>query len=121
MSGIVASWRQRKCRNLFKEAVAFAKEVIADVERKSSWQKKLRKRNAVYNAAIKEYMLREKKAMQQDLVVTKRLLRDAMIHAKKEKWLGKNECKPSNGSLVQQRFYTLRNNQGDEVFFKSPG
>lgn len=35
MSGIVATPRQRKCRNLFKEAVAYAKEVIADAERKA--------------------------------------------------------------------------------------
>ena len=61
MSDIVASMRQRKCRNLFRDAVAYAKEVVADKERKICWQKILRKPNPVYNAAIKEYMLREKK------------------------------------------------------------
>ena len=81
MSGIVASTRQRKCRNLFKEAVAYAKEVIADQERKTCWQKKLRKRNAVYNAAIKKYMLREKKAKEKMFVETNRLLRKAMMNS----------------------------------------
>ncbi|MEO8769395.1 MAG: hypothetical protein ABI402_04905 [Ferruginibacter sp.] len=85
MSGIVATVRQRKCRNLFKEAVAYAKEVIADVERKRCWQEKLRKRNAVYNAAVKEYMLREKKEKQQQLLETNRLLRNAV-----KKWQEEN-------------------------------
>ena len=83
MSGIVASTKQRKCRNLFKEAVAYAKGVIADSERKTCWQKKLRKRNAVYNAAVKEFMLREKKAKQQAFIATNRLLRNAMMNSQK--------------------------------------
>ena len=60
MSGIEASPDQRICRNLFKEAVAYAKTVIADPVRKKEWQKKLRRRNGVYNKAIKEFMLRER-------------------------------------------------------------
>jgi hypothetical protein len=85
MSGIVASTRQRKCRNLFKEAVAYAKDVITDSERKTCWQKKLRKRNAVYNAAIQEFMLREKKAKQKGLIAANRLLRNAMMNIMAEK------------------------------------
>ena len=84
MSGIVASKHQRKCRNLFREAVAYAKEVIADANRKTSWQKKLRKPNGVYNTAIKEYMLREKKALQKELPATNLLLKKAVMNAKKE-------------------------------------
>ncbi|MEO6671091.1 MAG: hypothetical protein ABIN36_16535 [Ferruginibacter sp.] len=84
MSGIVATPRQRKCRNLFKEAVAYAKEVIADAERKTYWQKKLRKRNAVYNAAIKEFMLREKKAKEKKVLETNRLLRMSMKNLQDE-------------------------------------
>ena len=106
MSGIVASPRQRKCRNLFKDAVAYAKEVIADAERKSTWQKKLRKRHAVYNAAIREYLLRDKKAKQMDLLVTNRLLRNAMLNTRcvnssyindgkeVDNWLSKSNCYP---------------------------
>src|ERR1700712_1516 len=80
MSGIIASTRQRKCRNLFKEAVTYAKEVIADAGCKTCWQKKLRKRNSVYNAAIKEFMLKEKKARQSELIESNRLLKKAMKH-----------------------------------------
>ena len=57
MSNIVASDEQRQCRNLFKEAVAYAKTVIADPVLKKEWQKKIRRRNGVYNKAIKAYML----------------------------------------------------------------
>ena len=84
MSGIVASPGQRKCRNLFKEAGAYARLVIVDTERKTSWQKTLRKRNSVYNEAIKEYMLREKKAKQKEMIVTNRLLRKAMMNCSDE-------------------------------------
>ena len=91
MSGIVASAPQRRCRNLFKEAVAYAKEVIADTGRKTSWQKKLRKSNGVYNAAIKEYMLREKKAKQKELIITNRLLRDVMMDSTEENNIAQND------------------------------
>ena len=57
MSNIVASAEQCQCRNLFKEAVAYAKTVIADPVLKREWQKKIRRRNGVYNKAIKAYML----------------------------------------------------------------
>ena len=60
MSNVVASAKLRKCRTVFQEAVAYAKSVIADKGRKAQWQRKLRRHNGVYNAAIKEYMLREK-------------------------------------------------------------
>ena len=60
MSGIIASSQQRKCRNLFAEAVLYAKTVIADPRQKAEWQKKIKRRNGVYNKAIKAFMLREK-------------------------------------------------------------
>ncbi|MEO8770147.1 MAG: hypothetical protein ABI402_08685 [Ferruginibacter sp.] len=78
MSGIIATVHQRNCRNLFKEAVAYAKTVITDLDKKTCWQKKLRKRNSVYNAAIKEYMLRAKKEKQNQFIETNRLLMNAM-------------------------------------------
>ena len=65
MTKIVASKEQRKCRNLFKEAVAWAKTVIADADRKKEWQKRLKKSKRVYHAAIKQFMLRENKKLQQ--------------------------------------------------------
>lgn len=75
MTHIVASLRQRKCRDLFKEAVAYARAIIADPVKKTAWQKKLRKRNSVFNAAIKEFMLREKKVKQAAELATNRLIR----------------------------------------------
>ena len=69
MSNIVASAGQHNCRNLFKEAVAYAKTVIADPVLKMEWQKRLRRRNGVYNEAIKVYM-NSKKITRQTIVST---------------------------------------------------
>ena len=60
MSGIIASAKQRKCRNIFKEAVAYAQTVIADPVKKAEWQGRIRRRNGVYNKAITAYMLKAK-------------------------------------------------------------
>ena len=38
MSRIIAPTKQRKCRDIFKEAVAYAKQVIADPVAKAAWQ-----------------------------------------------------------------------------------
>ncbi len=58
MSGIIASAKQRKCRNVFKEAVLYAQAVIADPVKKKEWQSRIRRRNGVYNKAIKAFMLK---------------------------------------------------------------
>src|SRR5690606_26876315 len=78
MTKIIVSAFQRKCRNKFREAVAYAKSVIADKEKKAAWQKTLRRRNGVYNAAIKEFMLREKRRKEIELIKTNRLLNKAL-------------------------------------------
>jgi hypothetical protein len=41
MSGIIASAKQRKCRNIFKEAVVYAQAVIADPIKKKEWQSRI--------------------------------------------------------------------------------
>ena len=74
MTRIIASAKQRKCRNLFKEAVEYAKQVIADPVEKAAWQKRLRKRNGVFNAAVKFYMLKEKREKERALMMTNTLL-----------------------------------------------
>ena len=74
MTRIIASAKQRKCRNLFKEAVEYAKQVIADPVEKAAWQKKLRKRNGVFNAAVKFYMLKEKRDKERAKMMTDTLL-----------------------------------------------
>jgi hypothetical protein len=58
MSGIVPSKKQRARRDLFREAVVYAKWMIEDRERKKAFRKKLprKKRGKVYQAAIRLYM-----------------------------------------------------------------
>jgi len=62
MSRIIASAGQRKCRNLFKEAVAFARGINNDPEKEKAYLGKTPKNQSVFNAAISEYMKRMKKA-----------------------------------------------------------
>ncbi|MEP7110798.1 MAG: hypothetical protein ABI760_22580 [Ferruginibacter sp.] len=81
MTKIIASPGQRKCRNLFREAVVYAKSVIADKEKKKEWQKRLRRRNGVYNDAVKAYMLKEKLVKERDRLLTNKLIRNAFINA----------------------------------------
>jgi len=64
MTKIIASMQQRKCRNLFKEAVAYAKIVYADPVKRKEWAKKTRKKHRVVNYIIKQYMLAAKEAAQ---------------------------------------------------------
>ena len=64
MSRIIASVQQRKCRNLFREAVAYAKMVIADPVRKAEWQRRIKRPNGVYNKAIKQYILEAKRQIE---------------------------------------------------------
>ncbi|MCU7552783.1 hypothetical protein OCK74_26935 [Chitinophagaceae bacterium LB-8] len=61
MSGIVASEKQRVRRDLFKEAVVYARWIIGDAERKKAFRKSLprKKRKHVYQAAIRLYMSRQ--------------------------------------------------------------
>ncbi|MCU7549585.1 hypothetical protein OCK74_10695 [Chitinophagaceae bacterium LB-8] len=58
MSGIVASEKQRVRRDLFKEAVVYARWILSDAERKEAFRKTLprKKRRHVYQAAIRLYM-----------------------------------------------------------------
>ena len=60
MENIIASKKQRSQRNLFKEAVAYAKIIVSDPVRKAAWQKKIKRKNGVYNEAIKKYLLMTK-------------------------------------------------------------
>ncbi|MEP7106583.1 MAG: hypothetical protein ABI760_01350 [Ferruginibacter sp.] len=78
MSRIKASAGQRTSRNLFREAVAYAKTVIADREKKAAWQKRLKRRNGVYNEAVKAYMLKDKLAREREEMLARQLLRNAL-------------------------------------------
>lgn len=52
---ITASAKQRKCRNLFKEAITFARLINNDPVKKKHWQHNLKK-GTVYNNAIRQYI-----------------------------------------------------------------
>jgi hypothetical protein len=58
MSGIVPTEKQKVRRDLFREAVVWAKWVIADEERKLAFKNTLprKKRKKVYQAALQMYM-----------------------------------------------------------------
>src|SRR5450432_1607982 len=77
MTKIKASPKQRFCRCLFREAVAYAQSVIADPVREAAWQKKLRRRKGVYNEAVKAYMLKDKRDREREELLTARLIRNA--------------------------------------------
>ena len=55
MTNIKASPGQHQCRNIFKEAVAFARAINNDPEQKRLWKQKCMK-GRVYNNAIRHYM-----------------------------------------------------------------
>ena len=67
MSKVIASKGQRDCRNLFKEAVTFAKAVIADGDKKLKWQQRLKiRRDQVFNRVIQLYMKTAKEGMKME-------------------------------------------------------
>jgi hypothetical protein len=65
MTRIIASDRQRECRNLFK-AVAFAKAINNDPEKKEAYQRKIKKGNSVFRSAIKEYMANQRAVLKDE-------------------------------------------------------
>ena len=104
MSGIIASVKQRRCRNLFAKAVVYAKSVIANPELKAAWQKKIRRRNGVYNKAIKAFMLKEKNALQREVFLEMRKMRVAFRNA----GVVKRGRRGSIGSVVLQKHVARR-------------
>lgn len=52
MSNIVATRLQRKQRNLFKEAVEYAKAIMGDPVQKAEWLKKARKKHRLFNYLV---------------------------------------------------------------------
>ena len=78
MSRIIASEQQKKCRQLFKEAVAYAKIACKDPEIRSGIQKRIRHKSGVFTYLVKEYMLRAKRKKELDRALVNRLLYKAM-------------------------------------------
>jgi hypothetical protein len=92
MSGIVPTEKQKVRRDLFREAVVFAKWIIGDEERKLAFKSTLprKKRKKVYQAALQMYM-REKG---NKLWVSKQLAVMAVVESSKcelIKWKGDYE------------------------------
>ena len=83
MTDIIPTRQQRSRRDLFREAVAYAKTVIANPVLKEAMQKKIRRRNGVYNESIKIYMLKEKREKERAELQTERLLDKALNAALK--------------------------------------
>jgi hypothetical protein len=48
---------QKENSSLFKYAVAYAKSIIKDPEKKAEYAKKLKKNASVYHAAIREFLI----------------------------------------------------------------
>ena len=61
MSRVKKTPLQEVKRNTFKEAVAYAQEIIRNRQKKAAYAKKLKKGQTVYHAAIKEYMVKNSK------------------------------------------------------------
>ena len=60
MSGVKPSRKQKNSRNVFKEAVAYAKHIIYNRELKKKYLEKVRPRQSVYHYAMKEYLEKKK-------------------------------------------------------------
>lgn len=60
MSRVEASPGQKNNRSLFKEAVAYAREINADPHLKQQYTKKTRAGESVYHYAFKEYLKKQR-------------------------------------------------------------
>jgi len=60
MSRVKPSRKQKNNRNLFKEAVAYAKKINRTPALKQTYLKKIKKGESVYHYAIKEYLSKHK-------------------------------------------------------------
>ena len=63
MSKVKLSTKQKKSNNLFAEAVAYAKKVIADPVKRKKYEAKLAPGKTVYNTALSDYMKKHRSQM----------------------------------------------------------
>jgi hypothetical protein len=83
MTKIIASAQQRKCRNLFREAVAYANTVYADPVKKKEWWTKAKNKGHVFNHIIKEYMLAAKEVSEKRQEIATIIIRKCFPHLNK--------------------------------------
>lgn len=60
MSKVKKSMRQKQEQNKFAKAVAYARSITRNPDKKAAYAKKLPKGQSVYHAAIKEFYSKEK-------------------------------------------------------------
>jgi hypothetical protein len=97
MEYIIPSKEQRRRRNLFAEAVAWAKKVIADPVRKAAWQKNIKRKNGVYNQAIKKYLLMAKKEKIKNMSMADNLINRSLNTAFTESNKSREQPKNTQG------------------------
>lgn len=61
MSNVKPSEQQKEKRKLFAEAVAYAKAISMDSDKKEDYQRKVKEGESVYHYALKEYLARQRK------------------------------------------------------------
>ena len=67
MSGVVPSQKQSVRREIFQQAVYYAKSINSNPELKKAYATKLGEGESVFNAAIKEYLKMEKERISDEL------------------------------------------------------
>lgn len=56
MSKVKTTKLQKKKRKRFKEAVAYAKQILADPEKKAIYKTRIKKGKTIYHSAISEFL-----------------------------------------------------------------
>ena len=102
MTRIIASAKQRKCRNLFKEAVVYASGVYADPVTKKEWWAKARNKGHVFNYIIKEFMLAAKEARLKRQEIATIIIRKCFLPFTKVK----SKFAPTGHQLVKRNLQT---------------
>ena len=117
MTKIIASAKQRKCRNLFKEAVVYAKSIMKDPVQVAEWKKRIKKKHRVFNALVKFHMLKSKRKLQADMSMVNRMLNklsidnDQFSMQNEEKGINrKPERKCNTESQVKYQYLNVKEN-----------
>ncbi len=75
MSKITATEAQRNCRNKFKEAMAYAKTIMADPVHKKQWERKAKRKSRAVNFIIKAYLAEAKASVIRRERIASRIIR----------------------------------------------
>ena len=78
MTNIKPTQKQIRGHELFRQAVAYAQQIIANPNKKTLWQKRLKRKNGVYNEAIKFFLLRIKHKKERAQFLADALIRKSL-------------------------------------------